>query len=160
TDEQRAMDVLNARETTVVAHIARICKALAAEIDLPRDVCHAVELRRQKKGSPKVFLHYLHELRHKTPPHLLIDASADLDINRRLFGEELRELRLDVERRALVVQTRGRDFGNQSLTGKMKNDVPHYPEQAKHLRDEVARVCRFLGMELVVANKSAEKALT
>ena len=85
--------------------------------------------------------------------------SADLDINRRLFGDELRELRLDVERRALVVQTRGRDFGNQSLTGKRKNERPHYPEQAERLRREVARVCKFLGMTLVIANKSAKESL-
>jgi len=73
--------------------VHRLVRSLAAEIELPRDICHAVHTR-QGENDPlagHAVVHYVPRLGGiaERTPVLLLDASADLTINRRLFGERL-----------------------------------------------------------------------
>jgi hypothetical protein len=89
----------------------RLWKILETEIDLPRDVAHGVELRRddrhpdQPEGErqDRVHLHWRQDIRIHGRPVLALDADLDAEIGR-TFLPHLDVIHLPVERRATVIQ--------------------------------------------------------
>jgi hypothetical protein len=112
---------------------------------------------------PVVWRHHLAEL-HSIPSNaavLLLDADANLGINRRVFGAPLRELRVEAARTARVVQIH--DAALTDTTVAPGPELPNNHEKAAVLR---ARIKAFVEREataarvLVVANKTVRRALT
>jgi hypothetical protein len=137
--------------------LRHLFKALAAELEIERDQAHAVEFlpnaRRKVDGIVETVARVrVHTLREIVPGEhaavLLLDASADLAINRRLFGDTLREVDARIERRAEVVQVRGKSFSRTSLIGTNKSGAREVGRDGKasaaRLRGDVLAIARSL----------------
>jgi hypothetical protein len=93
---------------------------------------------------------------------LLIDADADIDINRRIFGDDLRAFNVPAMRRGYVVQCLDTSFAKSSLVPP--DHLPNNREKAALLLDKIKGfVARWEGTGkrvLVVTNKPVRRALT
>lgn len=124
--EEEAVKRLSALEESELAKVARALRQIVLEFDLPRDLCHAVALRRNKpmkvngavERQNRIVVAFRREpiLPHSVPV-LVIDADADKEIGRRIFGEDLEHVHIPVVRNAQVVQCFSSTFSRQSLVG-------------------------------------------
>ncbi|OGS08273.1 MAG: hypothetical protein A2270_10605 [Elusimicrobia bacterium RIFOXYA12_FULL_51_18] len=124
--EAEALERLSALEESEREKIARLLRQLAKEINLPRDTSHAVELQRNVavlvNGKPerqnRVSVRWRRKvLIGRTRPLLVIDADADEEITKRLFGGQLEHVAIPVRRNAVVTQCHTSNFSRQSLLG-------------------------------------------
>lgn len=124
--EDEAVKRLSALEESERVKIARALRQLVLEFDLPRELCHALHLRRNmpmrvngviERQNRIVVAHRRKLILPSRVPALLIDADADAAISRRLFGEDLEHVTISVARRAEVVQCYSSVFSKQSLLG-------------------------------------------
>lgn len=162
-DDAAIRKLIEDREVRQLAALAKLYEGLADELEVApaRGSANGVEYRAPIGDAPgRVLVHYARQPNHRGGPVLLLDASADLEINRQLWSEDLQEVRIDVERRADVVQVVGKAFSNQSIKGVNAKGEPLRAKEAKRLRHQVAMVAQNLpGPVLIVANKGAKESL-
>lgn len=166
----RRVDIWDASEGM---KLVKLYRAMAAEIDIKRDIAHGAELRRnvvrkvtKKEGGKttsndekqdRVFVHLKREVAIPSDAALLlIDADASIEINRLLFGEDLLEQVLRVRRNAHVIQVSSRGFSMFSLTCGSA-DAERLIRQIKAL---IAVECTGGRKVLVVTNRSVRCKLT
>jgi len=116
-------------------------------------------------GQRQVVVHALKKplLAHGAPI-LLLDGTASILLNKKLFGDGLEYREFCVERNADVMQTTGKGFSRQSIIGKKKNGSPLTPTSiadAEKLQQRIADHINSLhhASLLVLANKTVEEAL-
>ncbi|MBI4377377.1 MAG: hypothetical protein HY549_13135 [Elusimicrobia bacterium] len=124
--EDEAVKRLSALEESERVKIARVLRQLVVEIDLPRDLCHSVFLRRNKpvrvngviERQNRIVVAFRRDpILQRHVPILATDADADKEIGRRIFGDDLEHVHIPVERRAEVIQCFSSTFSRQSLLG-------------------------------------------
>jgi hypothetical protein len=149
--------------------LAKFYRALAAEIDLPRDAVHGIELKRDcpvkvKKDEAlvderqdRVFVHWLRRV--MVPVNaalLLIDADASLAVNRRIFGDRLEEQSIRVRRNAHVIQVHSTRSAKYRLTA----GGPDADRMLRQVRALIERESREGKRVLVVTYKAVRCLLT
>jgi hypothetical protein len=126
-DDREIIERVEAFEKSESYKVAQLYCALAKELDLERDQAHGVEFKivpiRVQQGEglvterqERVFVHSVH--RPVIPFDaglLLLDADADIEINRRLFGERLEPIDIRVRRNAEVIQVTSTKLSKQRL---------------------------------------------
>lgn len=124
--EEESVRCLTALEESERVKVARALRQLVLEIDLPRDICHSVFLRRNmpvrvngtvERQNRVVVTHRRKLMLSRRVPVLTIDADSDPAICRRLFGEVIEHVHIPVERNAEVVQCYSSTFSKQSMLG-------------------------------------------
>jgi hypothetical protein len=115
-DDNEIIQRVEAFEKSEGSKVAQLYRALARELDLERDQAHGIEFKtvpiRVQQGEglvtewqERIFIHFVR--RPVISPDaglLLLDADADIEINRRLFGERLEAVDIRVRRKAEVIQ--------------------------------------------------------
>ncbi len=160
----------------------RLVSALLVEYDIPRPAANAVRLVKDVPvtiatpfGEQTVQRDVIRVNRLRLPllagrvSVLLLDASADLDINRRIWGERLAVPEKDIrlERNAFVTQVTSATFSRGSVIGttQPKENDERAAQRRREIGEFVQRVGREHGKTLVgtykaVAEKIGEDAGT
>jgi hypothetical protein len=159
--------LVDAFERSEAGKVARLYRALADEIDLPRDQSHGVEVGEVKAAievdgvkarerQSRVFVHYLHKVRvSRSAGLLLIDADANIQVNRILFGEDLEEADIRVRRNAEVLQVYSAICGKSGIvSGENSSRI------LQQIRDLIARETMGGRKALVVTYKAVRVMLT
>jgi len=169
--EGEAVERLAALEESERKKIALLLRQLANEVALKRPGSHAVELRRndavtvngKTERQNRIFVRWRQKvLAGKYKPLLLIDADADGEINRRLFGEPLEHVAISVSRNAVVTQCHSSSFSRRSLIGfpgappKLAAQAAKRIAQIKSLIEKLARSARLF----VICAKPVRRAIT
>jgi hypothetical protein len=110
-DDDVILSRISQADRSDALRLYRLWKLLETEIDLPRDVAHGVELRRDDRHpdqpdgerQDRVHLHWRQDIRIHGRPVLALDADLDAEIGR-AFLPHLDVVHLPVERRATVIQ--------------------------------------------------------
>lgn len=172
-DQESAVRVLNNHRPHPGLIIKEMFFALARAWEAGRqgsaavkwDAEHTVRL---EDGSTA--LHPIIRLHHRKPalgappgtPLVLIDADADLGINRRLFGSDLRGFSIAAVRHAFVVQIGNHALSKSSLAPG--RGLPNNSDKAERLLERIAKLVRREAQGgkkvLVVAAKKVRLALT
>ncbi len=175
-DDGEVLSRLEQHRRSETGAVAKMLDALAQEIALPRDGAHGVEFLADKpvkvdgrtERQARVVVHY-----RKMPvfgadvPVLVLDASGDLEIYRRLFGDRLEVgAAVRCERNVEVVQVIDRTFARSTLTGTDRRGTPltgTSVAKAERLREQVAAVTNALatrhGGLMLAGNKPVEDLL-
>jgi hypothetical protein len=115
-DDNEIIRRVDAFEKSEGSKVARLYRALADELDLERDQAHGVQFKtvpvEVQQGEDlvterldRVFVHSVRRPRISPDAGLLLlDADANIEINRRLFGERLEAVNIRVRRNAEVIQ--------------------------------------------------------
>jgi len=155
--------------------VALLLRQIAREWNTGRDGLNSVSFAKHARVSladgkterqGRVYVGYLKTFRLGTKrPLLALDGTANLELNRRIFGRRLREVRIAVERNAEVIQVRGKAFGTSTITGCMPNGDPREgapAARAARLRAELAEVAAGCpdASKLVVTTLRAEESVT
>ena len=153
-------------------HVARLLRQLAKDMKNGRLNSLAVEycpdIQSKTEGGTRVNVPMI--LVHQSKKHkikksvalCLIDADADLDINRQFFGQRLRGFELSAVRRGRFVQISNSALANSSLAppDNLQNNVP----KAERLRGRIGGFVEGLVKEgrkvLVVATKPVRQAFS
>lgn len=152
----RAAELLRDVKAPDVPKLRKLLYALRVEIDKPRAEAIGVEVR-----GREAIVHYRKRREvSKRLPILLLDASADVEINRRIWGAQLQSVEIDVERQATVTQVVDRSFSRQAITGAFagKEDArnPQQVERARQaaaaLRGKIGSIVRRLPAPALVAS--------
>ena len=148
-DPEVSIRALRDRKESEVWKLQRLVTALSREIDIDRPHANAVQVITKavtvdgrRESQERIIVNYLKPLLIRDDvPVLLLDASADLEINRRIWGEGLAEISVDIERNAEIVQVRSKTYSRQSITGLGTDDQPvnaTATADSERLRKEVA----------------------
>ncbi len=143
-----------ADELNRIRALHRLILSLQREAGLDRDHSIAVTLRpdvpskvTNPDGSTTIMrlrrvgvAYAVHQPSAERVPVLLIDASAHLATNRRIWGERLQDSGVRVERNAHVTQVASRSFSRTQMFG-IEGDAASLKE-AQRLRDGVVNVVR------------------
>jgi hypothetical protein len=147
----------------VGSNIARMLRQLAAELRHDRDIAHGVAYWR---GEVHVFRRKRVIGAPKSVPLLIIDADADLEINRALYGPRLEAVQIRAQRRGRVVQAKGTILSKRSLVPDASFEAPR-PEQVERAAALRRRIASFIWAKseegnrvLVVTNLPVRKAFT
>lgn len=159
-----------------ISALGRLFRALADEIDLPRDEANgviydpnaSVMVGGGSERQERVFVRRLRAAKIAAEtPVLLIDASADLEINRRIWGERLEDAGIRIERHARVTQLTRKLFSRSRLLGysghgEAEADVAKRTAEAVQAQQQVAAFVaeaahRAGGPALLVSYKKAEE---
>jgi len=169
--EEEAVERLNALEESEREKIARLIRQLSKEINLPRVISHTVELQRNVPvlvdGKPerqnRVSVRWRRKvLIGRTRPLLVIDADADEEITRRLFGGQIEHVTIPVRRNAVVTQCHTSNFSRQSLLG-FDGAAPDFNAKAAQRLESVKLAIRKLSKSsrlLVVCPLPVRRAIT
>ncbi len=143
--------------------LRRLVKALLAELDAPRPTANAVRLVKDAEstistpmGEQKVLRDVVRVNRMRLPtlaarvPVVLLDASADHDINRRIWGERLVVPSADIrlERNAVITQATSATFSRRATIGVNKEDEAA-AQRRREIADFVKRVTQQHGPTVV-----------
>ena len=160
------LSIIAAAETR---KLSKLFRTLSAEIDLSRNMAHCVEYcanaqvvvkvdgRFQQECQERVFVHWLRKIYIPTDTALLlIDADANLALNQRVFGDNLRETEICVKKNSFTIQVYSNSFSKFSLSCGS--------ERAQQTLDQIKIVLskEAAGQKkvLVVTNKDARCKLT
>ncbi len=145
-----------------IGAMRRLFRALADEIALPRDDANgvvydpnaAVMVDARPERQERVFVRRLRSIKVAgETPALLIDASADIDINRRLWGERLEDAGVRIERHAHVTQLTRKVFPRSVLLGFTRRG-----EDSRKAADRKAEAARERQAVAAVAAEAARQA--
>lgn len=149
--------------------LAKFYRSLAAEIDLPRDAAHGIEVKRDQpmrvrkddgwvdERQDRVFVHWLKRPKVRIDAALLlIDADASLTINRRIFGDRLEERSIRVRRHAHVIQVHSSRFAKS----RMVLEGPEANHTLGQIKTLIERESRDGKRVLVVTYKAVRCLLT
>lgn len=152
-------------------HVARLLRQLAKDMkngrldSLAVEYCPDAQSKTEAGTRVNVPMILVHQSKkHKVKPSValcLIDADADLNINRQFFGQRLRGFELSAVRRGRFVQISNSALANSSLApDNLPNNVP----KAGRLRGRVGEFVAGLVAEgrkvLVVATKPVRQAFS
>jgi hypothetical protein len=172
TDEQIERDLAE-HEKSEAGLVALLLRQIAREwvtgrdglnsADFAADAPVTVDGKRERQA--RLWVSYLKAFRPGSKrPVLALDGTGDVRLYRPLFGRRMAETRIAVERRAEVVQVRGKVFSSQSIdgctpAGEALGDAPAL--RATRLRRELAAfvACVPGDRKLVVSTKRAREAL-
>jgi hypothetical protein len=169
--EAEAVERLNALAESEREKIARLLRQLAKEIDLPRVISHTVELQRnvpvlvdgKSERQNRVSVRWRRKVViGRTRPLLGIDADADEEITRRLFGGQIEHVVISVRRNAVVTQCHTSNFSRQALLG-FNGAAPDFNARAAQRLEKVKLVIRKLAKSsrlLVVCPLPVRRAIT
>lgn len=132
TDKEIAarLDAVEARE---ILKVLKLFRQIRCEFEQPRarlnsvwfDPEARVKVAKEIERAERVFVGAVRTPRiAKETPVLVLDGTGSLNLNRKIFGEHMREHRFAVPRDAHVVQVEGKGFSRQSLTGCDRNGNP------------------------------------
>jgi len=116
-------------------------------------------------GQRQIFVHALKKpLLARRAPILLLDGTASIALNKKLFGDDLEYREFRVERNAYVMQTTGKGFSRQSITGKKQDSSPLSASSIADAERLQARIATYVNnlphkSLLVLANKTVEAVL-
>ena len=176
-DDGAVLDLLEQHRRSEIGAILKMLTALQAEIGQPRDQAHGVVFHPDKpvtidgrqERQNRIGVHYRKRLAFGADvPVLVLDASGDVEIYRRLFSDRL-EVATDVrcERNAEVVQVSDLTLARSTVTGTNRHGDPLSKTsvaKAARLRREVATVANALadkhGGIMLATNKQVEALLT
>jgi hypothetical protein len=150
------------------AAVAALLRQLARDLDRNRDTSTGVEWDAKatarlvdgcKVAHPVIRSHGL-QVAVGAPGStalMLLDADADLQINRRLFGAKIRGIKIPAVRHARVTQIRDATMATSTLT------LPHKNGDDAKLRDRIATMVRReakAGQVLAICTKAVRLKLT
>ena len=175
-DDGRVLEVIERYQRSQIGSVLKMLVALGREIGLPRKHAHGVVFWPDKEVQIDgrierrdcIVVHYLKRPAFRSDvPALILDASGDVEIYRRLFGNRLRAAaELRCQRNVEVVQVRDITMARTSLTGtglKGSQRSETSPAKAARLRAEVVEVVKALaakhGLFMLATNKSVEELL-
>jgi hypothetical protein len=159
---------VEAFEKSEGSKVARLYRALADELDLERDQAHGIEFKtvpiKVQQGESlvtemleRVFVHFVRRPRISPDAGLLLlDADADIEINRRLFGPCLEPVNIRVRRNAEVIQVTSTRLSKFRLLADTP-DAIRVLDQIRKLADREAAEGRQV---LIVTYKAAAERLT
>jgi len=147
----------------VGSNVGRMLRQLTAELRHDRDEAHGVAY---SKGE--IYFHRRKRIigAPKSVPLLIIDADADLDVNRALFGPTLEGVEIRAQRRGRVTQAKGTVLSKRSLVPENAFEAPgaHQIERAAARRQAIMDFIRAKSEEgkrvLVVTNLLVRRAFT
>lgn len=122
--QDEALERLSTLDESERNKLARLLRQLAKEIDIPRPHAHSAALRRnvevmvdgRRERQNRLLIWWRRKLMlGKSAPILLIDADADIEINRRLFGASLEHVVIPVARNADVTQCHNSNFSRRAI---------------------------------------------
>jgi hypothetical protein len=152
--------------------VKRFSKRLAAEIEKPRGAANGfalypdgvVQVKGCSMASATLSVHRRKQVGVADDvPVLILDAGADLGINRLFWGDRLENVPARIQCNAHVVQVKGKGCSRQSITG-CSRDGQRLSDakagEAKRLQDELVEWIDSLpGSVAVNTNKPVEKLL-
>jgi hypothetical protein len=103
----------------------------------------AVEVNGRHERQPRIYVYYLKRTRFgDNVPLLLTDGTGSPPLAKKVFGSDIANERIAVERNAQVTQVRRRTFSRQSITGRSGSGelLPHKAADAERLRGEITKV--------------------
>lgn len=162
-DDAEVIDRLERLAGSEVGLVRRMVAALQEEIELPRDEAHGVAFHPDKrvtvgKGAEarkerqaRVSVHYRKRLDIADDlPVLVLDASGDIEIYRRLFGDRMEVKTVSAERRARFVQIMDTAMPTSSLLGVGPDSdgavLTPAMKRAARLREEMAACANGLAV--------------
>jgi hypothetical protein len=164
-----ALDAVEARE---ILKVLKLFRQIRRELPLPRARLNSVwyepdalvKVDGESERAPRVVVGYVKPPRlARETPVLALDGTGSLDLNRKIFGEQMSELRFAAPRDAEVVQVSSKVFSRQSLTGCNRHRHPISSQKtvdAARLRRQVIELLRLLpGQVLLVTYKQAEEVM-
>lgn len=162
--EREALAHLEAVRGAERPKVRHFLERVVAEIGLDRDL-HGIVVKKdmptnvngQQEHQHRVFVHWPREVRisNKTPV-LLIDADADIELNRRFFGKCLENIYISAKRHAHVVQCRSTRLSKMALAGKGGVETV----SMRKVRMVIEREKKNASRILVVINKPIRERLT
>src|SRR5262249_1580770 len=171
-DERAILSALRDYRASEIGLVKRLFRALADEIDKPRgfangislDPDRAIEINGKPAHAAMLEVYYRKRVRFGGDvAALLLDASADLGINRRIWGERLENAPAGIRPTAQVGQVIGKGFSRQSITGCYRNGQPISEARlaaARRLQDELVDWLNGLpGSVAVIMNKPVRKLI-
>lgn len=163
-DDAQIIESLNGVESPALPVIA-LLRQIEHEWESRRRDFNSIVIRDAETGQRQVTVHALRQpLLARAAPLLLLDGTASVMLNKKLFGDDLEYCEFRVERDADVMQTSGKGFSRQSITGKKRDDsalTTTSLTDAQKLRQHVAAYINSLPHKslLVLSNKKAKEAL-
>ncbi|EWY36424.1 hypothetical protein N825_27145 [Skermanella stibiiresistens SB22] len=142
--------------------VGRIVRQIASELRHDRDIAHGVVY-----GDGNLHLHRHSRVRAapKGIPLLIIDADADLGVNRVLFGDNLTGHAIKAKRLGRVVQVRNATLAKSYIAPETAFSAPT-DRQVEHAKALRARILAWIASKakgkrvLVVTNKPVRVAFT
>jgi hypothetical protein len=148
-------------------------RQLAAEIETPRGEANGITLEPdahiavggRHKRTAMLTVYYRKRIRAgENVPILILDASADHEINKRFCGDRLENAPARIRRNAYVAQVHGKSFSRQSITGLDSSGEPLSDAklaEAQRLQGEIVEFVNALPGEVaVMMNKPVEELLS
>lgn len=163
-DDAQIIESLAGMESSA-APVISLLRQIEREWKTGRDGFNSIVIQDMGIGQRQVTVHGLKRpLLARAAPLLLLDGTASLTLNRKLFGDDLEYCEFRVERDAEVMQTSGKGFSRQSITGKKMDGsaiTPTRPAEAEKLRQHIAAYINSLPHQslLVLINKTAKEML-
>jgi hypothetical protein len=142
-------------------NLLALVKALSRELDLPREEATGVWPTTSRDGRAALSIAKVRRprgLRHATVT--VLDGTGRLDLARKVYGPRLEETRIQFERRAHVIGTRGRNYSKVSITAEDRNGnaINNRVASAAKLRGEIATIfSRLPAGSAVCATKRVEE---
>jgi hypothetical protein len=166
---EKELDAVEARE---IQKVLKLFRQIRDEIDLPRDGLNSVwfdpearvRVDKEIERQPRVFVSRVRKPRIlPETPVLALDGTGSIELNRKLFGEYMTRERFAAPRDAEVIQTSGKNFSRQSVTGCDRNGNPISAQKMAEAKQLSAQVIEFLkmlpGSVLLVTYMQAEELL-
>ncbi|MCH8060465.1 MAG: hypothetical protein IIA11_08400, partial [Proteobacteria bacterium] len=111
---------------------------LSREIEIDRAISHSVSFPDCESPNTKHQIGiYFRRSPEQQIPVMLLDASADSDINSRIWGGKFETHTVNACRNAKIYQVRRKSFSRQSITGEDAFGNPLRPEEAAKLRRDI-----------------------
>lgn len=142
--------------------LAHFYRQVAAEIELGRPF-HGIEVSANESVSSngqvvqkdRINIHWSEQPQvNQSTPLLIIDADADIEINRRFFGQDLQEVAIRVGRNAHVTQCCSTRLGKSTLLGSDPGKNPVEKKPVSKVRKIVKQEVATGAKALVVASRA------
>lgn len=167
-NDQTIKDLLSSSVERSVRIGLTVIDGMLREYDKPRSQANGMRVlpSRGRNGSLKIQV-YDYKVPSKVPSHasvLLLDATGKLELNRKIWGENLRESRVSIESQVSATQViNPHNWTVSSIVGNEKSRDRSIKEAAVRKRELVASVINSYATDrnkvFVAAPMSVEKAL-
>ena len=166
-DDEAVHAMLNRYERVPIKPLIQLVDALKRKYsakhstanDIRYDPAYPVTVDKKRSTTPRVILNHRKKVSiPETTTVLALDASADLTINRMIWGDDLEDAGIAIERNAIVTQVWSRTFSRSSVLGyddESETQRGNVEELRSEIEAVVDRVQRDHGETLVVSYKKA-----
>ncbi|WP_052215198.1 toprim domain-containing protein [Belnapia sp. F-4-1] len=177
-DDAAVLERLERHTRSEISDVLKMLVALRDEIAMPRDQAHSVafhpdkivKVDGKKERQTRISVHYRKDLAFRADiPVLVLDASGDIEIYRRLLGGRLTAATtVQCDRDVEVVQVKDAALPRSSLLGTDRHGAPLSETsvaRAEHLRSEMvatinALAARHDGEFMLATYMAVEAAVT